>query len=76
MTLSKNEQVQLSELYQGPGYPVLKKVFEAKIIDLGLDAINSRTVEFTAELRGQKIAIEWIHKFIKENEKQRNNAQN
>lgn len=70
MTLSKDEEVQLSELYQAVGWKVLKKVLEAKIVEFGLKALNSRTEAYTAELRGFTQALYWLQREMKENNKQ------
>lgn len=62
MTLSEQEKVQLAELFEQPGARVLKKVLEAKIIELGLLALNSRTEVYTAEQRGFSQGLEWVWK--------------
>lgn len=70
MTLSKEEEVQLSEVFQMQGWKVLKKVFEAKIIELGLNSLNSRTEVYTAEQRGFAQALYWVQREMKDNNKQ------
>lgn len=65
MTLQPAQKVQLSELYDSEAYKVLKQVLEAKIIELGLAALNSRTEVYTAEQRGFSQGLDWVHGSLK-----------
>lgn len=67
MTLSETDKVQFSEWFEQEGRKVFKKVLEAKILELGLNALNSRTEVHTAELRGQMQGIDWMYKQMKQN---------
>lgn len=76
MTLSSAEKVQLSELYEQPGMKVLKAVLEAKILELGLNALNSHTVEYTAEQRGWSQALDWVYRDLKKTHAEVNKLEN
>lgn len=76
MTLSSEEKVHLSELFEMQGMKVLKKVIEAKILELGLNALNGRTLEYVAEQRGWSQALDWVYASTKKVHSEVNKLEN
>lgn len=66
MTLNKEQKVQLSELYQMPGFRVLEEVIKAVQIEKGQQALNSRTEAYTAELRGFAAGTKWVYTEVRD----------
>lgn len=76
MTLSSEEKVHLSEMFEMQGMKVLKRVIEAKILELGLNALQSRDQLYTAEQRGWSQALDWVYASTKKVHSEVNKLEN